>query len=130
MVNLQRIITYAALFTCIIAAFGLFGLTLFETKSKTKSTGIRKVMGSSTLEIMSDSIKKLSGFVILSTLLSIPPTLFFTKKWLDGFAYKIDFPWWVFLLSGLLAMVISLLTVSWQTWRAATRNPVESLRYE
>jgi putative ABC transport system permease protein len=128
--NLQRIITYAALFTCIIAAFGLFGLTLFETKSKTKSTGIRKVMGSSTLEIMSDSIKKITGFVILSTLLSIPPILFFTNKWLDGFAYKIDFPWWVFLLSGLLAMVISLLTVIWQTWRAATRNPVESLRYE
>jgi len=68
--------------------------------------------------------------VTVAFLIAVPVSLFFMNKWMENFAYKTSISWWIFALSGILAMLIALVTVSSQSWRAATRNPVEALRYE
>jgi putative ABC transport system permease protein len=69
-------------------------------------------------------------WIILSFIIASPIALYAMHQWLGNFAYKTALSWWVFALAGLLSLIIALTTVSWQTWRAATRNPVEALRYE
>jgi putative ABC transport system permease protein len=69
-------------------------------------------------------------WVVLAFFISTPIAWFALHKWLEKFAYKTGLSWWVFVISGIIALVIAILTVSWQSWRAATRNPVEALRYE
>ncbi len=129
----QRISALAKYFTGIailISCLGLFGLATFTTERRRKEFGIRKVMGSDGLSIA----RLLSGEFIIMVLtaifIALPISYLITNKWLESFAYKTELSWWVFALAGLLALGIALLTVSWQSWRAATRNPVEALRYE
>jgi putative ABC transport system permease protein len=69
-------------------------------------------------------------WIAIAFLIAIPSARFVMHRWLENFAYKTELSWWVFILAGLLTLAIALLTVSWQSWKAATRNPVESLRYE
>lgn len=114
----------------LISCLGLFGLAAFAAEQRLKEIGIRKVNGARISEVMimlnSDFIK----WVIVAFFIATPIAFYFLNKWLEGFAYKTSLSWWVFALAGLLALGIALLTVSWQSWKAATRNPVEALRYE
>ena len=113
-----------------IACLGLFGLTLFTSERRTKEIGIRKVLGSSISEIVFLLSKELIKWVVIANLIAMPIAWYVMSQWLQNFAYQITMGWWTFILVGMLALVIALLTVSFQSIKAALANPVESLRYE
>ena len=132
-VNERRMMTltgYASVFSIFIAGLGLLGLSLFFTERKTKEIGIRKVNGARITDVISLLNKDFVKWVVVAFLAACPMAWVAMRRWLENFAYKTTLSWWIFLLAGLLALGIALLTVSWQSWRAATRNPVEALRYE
>ena len=114
----------------LIACMGLFGLAAFFSEKRTKEIGLRKVNGATIAEMMTMLNTKFLKWVLIAFLLATPIAWYAMHKWLQSFAYKTELSWWIFCLSGIIALVIALLTVSWQSWRAATRNPVDALRYE
>jgi len=114
----------------IISCFGLIGMASFTTTRKTKEIGIRKVNGANIAEILLLLNKDFVKWVAIAFVIATPIAWYAMHKWLQSFAYKTELSWWIFALAGLLALGIALLTVSFQSWRAATRNPVEALRYE
>jgi putative ABC transport system permease protein len=114
----------------IIACLGLFALSSYMIEKRTKEIGIRKVNGAKTSEAITLLNTDFVKWVIIAFIIAIPIAWLAMHRWLENFAYKTSLNWWIFALAGLLAFGIALLTVSWQSWRAATRNPVEALRYE
>ncbi len=128
--KLGRAINVFSLIAFFITAMGLLGLVIQLTISRTKEIGIRKVNGAKVSEILSMLNKDFVKWVVTAFLIATPVAFYTMNKWLENFAYKTELSWWIFALAGLLALGIALLTVSWQCWRAATRNPVEALRYE
>ena len=129
-IRFSRIITLFTGLAILIACLGLFGLSLFMVKRKTKELGVRKILGASVFGIVCLLTKDFTRWVIVANFIAWPMAWYAMNKWLQNFAYRIDLTIWPFLLSGLLALIIALLTVSWQAIRAAMANPVESLRYE
>jgi len=119
--------TFLAIF---ISCLGLFGLASFTTAQRTKEIGIRKVMGSSVNRIVVLLSTDFTKWVLVSFVISVPLAYYFLEKWLQNFAFKTDLSWWIFVVSGTLVMLTALLTVSWISWRAAIKKPVESLQYE
>ncbi len=113
-----------------LAFMGLFAMAHYATEKRIKEIGVRKVNGASLSEILVLLNRDFVKWVILAFVIAFPLALFAMAKWLDNFAYKTELSWWIFALAGLLALAVSLLTVSFQSWKAATKNPVESLRYE
>ena len=128
--RIGKIFGYFSFLAIIISCLGLLGLSLFMTERRTKEIGIRKTTGSKSNEIFFLLSKEYVGWVIISILIASPIAWYAMHRWLENFAYKTELSWWIFALAGLLALGIALLTVSWQSWKAATRNPVEALRYE
>jgi putative ABC transport system permease protein len=114
----------------IIACFGLLSLASFTILQRTKEIGIRKVLGASVPEVVFLLSKEYIKWIFLSNIIAWPIAYYFVNKWLQDFAYRIEISWWMFVLSGGIALVIALATVSFQAVKAATANPVESLRYE
>ncbi|MBN1820082.1 MAG: ABC transporter permease [Prolixibacteraceae bacterium] len=114
----------------IIACLGILGLSISLAEQKIKEIGIRKVNGAKVSEILSMLNKDFIKWVTIAFVIATPIAYYAMNKWLENFAYKTALSWWIFALAGVLALGIALLTVSWQSWRAATRNPVEALRYE
>lgn len=127
---LSRIINSFTLIAIFISCLGLLGLTSFNAEQRKKEIGIRKIMGASVFELTASLSHDFLKLVIAAIIFATPVAYYAIHKWLDSFAYKTNLSWWIFALAGLLALAIALLTVSWQSWRAATRNPVEALRYE
>lgn len=125
--GLFKYFTFVAIF---ISSIGLFGLSLSIIERRRKEVGIRKVNGAKTSEVMILLNKDFAKWVVISIVIATPITWFVMHKWLENFACRTNLSWWIFALAGFLALGIALLTVSWQSWRAATRNPVEALRYE
>jgi putative ABC transport system permease protein len=113
-----------------IACLGLFGLATFNTMQRVKEIGIRKVMGASVPSILVLLSKEIVILIVIANLIAWPTAWYFMDKWLNSFAYHIDINAFVFILSAIAAIVISLLTVSAQTMRAAMTNPSSTLRYE
>jgi len=122
-----RVFTILAIF---ISCFGLFGLISFAAEQRTKEIGIRKVLGASVTGIVRLLAKEFLILVIIANVIAWPLAYVAMNRWLDNFAYRADFSIEVFLFSGLLAVGIAFLTVSFQSIRAALANPVKSLRYE
>ncbi|MEC3881466.1 ABC transporter permease [Parapedobacter sp. 10938] len=128
-----RIATLTALFATIaivIACLGLFGLAAFTAQRKTKEIGIRKVLGASITGIVTLLSKSFIKLVCLAIVIASPIAWWAMNQWLEDYTYRIEVEWWIFALTGLAALVIALLTVSWQAIRAAVANPVDSLRDE
>lgn len=119
-----------AIIAIFISCMGLFGLTLYSSENRIKEIGVRKVNGAKISEILILLNMDFVKWVVIAFTITTPVAFLVLQKWLNNFAYKTNLSWWIFALSGLLALGIALLTVSWQSWRAATRNPVEALRYE
>jgi putative ABC transport system permease protein len=113
-----------------LSCLGLFGLVKHIVLTKVKEIGIRKVSGARTLDILYMLSGDYLKWIIISFVIATPIAYYAMNKWLQNFAYKTELSWWIFALAGLLALGIALLIVSWQSWRAARRNPVEALRYE
>jgi len=111
-----------------IACLGLFGLATFTAEQRTKEIGVRKVLGASVSSIVALLSKDFLKLVFIAIVIALPIAWYAMHRWLQDFAYKIDLAWWVFAGAGLLAVGIALLTVSFQSVKAALMNPVKSLR--
>lgn len=114
----------------IIACLGLLGLAMYSAETRTKEIGIRKVLGASVPNIISLISKEFLVLVLIANLIAIPVSFYLLNKWLENFAYRIEISWWVFVLSGGIALMIAFITVSFQALKAAAANPVDSLKYE
>ncbi len=125
-----KTIGFFAIIAIVISCIGILGLAIFSSERRIKEIGIRKVNGAKVSEILSMLNKDFVKWVVIAFVMATPIAWYAMNKWLESFAYKTTLSWWIFALAGLLALGIALLTVSWQSWRAATRNPVEALRYE
>ena len=131
--NDNRTATIISLFaglTIFVGCLGLFGLAVFSAEQRIKEIGIRKVLGASVPSLVQLLSKDFVKLVIVSILIASPLAYYVMHQWLQDFAYHIDIEWWVFALAGFIALLIALLTVSFQAVRAAVANPVESLRSE
>ncbi|MFC2168997.1 ABC transporter permease [Acidobacteriota bacterium] len=128
--RMMQMFGYFSLLAIFIACLGLFGLISFTTTQRTKEIGIRKVLGASVLSIVCLLSGDLTKFVLIANVLSWPIVYFFMNRWLNNFAYRVPIDWKVFALSASLTFVISLVTVSYQSIRAARSDPVNAIRYE
>ena len=128
--QLVRIFRMLILVAILISTINLFSISWLTATTKTKEIGIRKVNGAKISEVLTLLNKDFVKWVAIAFVIATPIAYYAMNKWLESFAYKTELSWWIFALAGLLALGIALLTVSWQSWRAATRNPVEALRYE
>jgi putative ABC transport system permease protein len=113
-----------------ISCLGLLGLASYSTMQRTREIGIRKVMGASVSNIINLLSKDFLKLVIISFFIAAPVAWYFMHKWLSDFAYRISISWWVYAMAGLLAIMIAVITISIQAFRAAVANPVKSLRTE
>lgn len=111
-----------------ISCLGLFGLAVFSTEQRTKEIGIRKVLGASVINIIGLLSKDFLKLIFVALLIAFPLAYYFMEEWLANFAYRIEMPIWVFLIAGILTIALALLTVGAQSLRAATANPVKSLK--
>jgi putative ABC transport system permease protein len=120
-------------FACIaifIACLGLFGLSAFAISQRIKEIGIRKVLGADVSTIVALLSKDFLKLVGISAIIAFPIAWYFMHKWLEDFAYRIGMPWWIFIVAGIVAAFIALITISFQAIKAAVSNPVKSLRTE
>ena len=128
--HFSEIVTTGSILAIILACLGLFGLSSLMVVRRTKEIGIRKVLGASVTGVVALLSRDFLKLVGIGFLMAVPVAWYAMHRWLQNFAYRIHIGIWIFVLAGVLAMVIALLTVSWQSVRAALANPVESLRNE
>ena len=129
-VRLQKIITFFAAIAITISVMGLFALTAFFTRQRTKEIGVRKVLGATVPQLTALLSKEFIYLVLLSVVIITPVAWWFMQKWLQTFAYRISMSWWMFFVAGFSAIFIALVTISFQSIKTALANPVESLRSE
>jgi putative ABC transport system permease protein len=128
--RLGKIFGYFSFLAIFISCLGLIGLSLFMIERRTKEIGIRKVNGAKPHEIFFYLSKEYLVWVLISILIACPVAWYAMNKWLQNFAYRINMSWWAFALAGVIVFVVALLTVGFQSYKAAGKNPVEALRYE
>ncbi len=128
--KLAKSITFFSIIAIVLTCMGILGQIFLISMNRTKEIGIRKVNGARISEVMTMLNRDFVRWVAIAFVIATPIAYYAMNKWLESFAYKTELSWWIFALSGILALGIALLTVSWQSWKAATRNPVEALRYE
>ena len=105
-------------------------MSVFSIDRRTKEIGLRKVAGAKSSEILLLLNMEFIKWVLVAFIIATPIAWYTMHNWLQNFVYKTELSWWIFLLAGIIAFGIALLTVTWQSWKAAIRNPVEALRYE
>ncbi len=128
--TISKIVTYFTLIAIFISCIGLFGLAAYMAEQRTKEIGIRKVLGASVSGIVSLLSKEFTKWMALANIIAWPLAFVVMTNWLQEFAYRVSISWWVFLVAGASALIIALLTVSYQAIKAAVANPVDALRYE
>jgi putative ABC transport system permease protein len=127
MENIAKSISLLAIF---LSCLGLLGLASFTAESRTKEIGIRKVLGAPVGGIILMLSKQFTKWILLANAIAWPLAYYFMDRWLKNFAYRIDLEIWTFVLSGIFVLFMAILTVCYQSIKAATANPVDSLRYE
>jgi len=128
--KLAKSITFFSLIAIVLTCMGVLGQVFMTTLTRTKEIGVRKVNGATIREVLYMLNKDIIKWVVIAFVIACPIAYFVMEKWLENFAYKTSLSWWVFAFAGLFTLVITLLTVSWISWRAATRNPVKALKDE
>ena len=128
--NTGRIIMTFSVLAILVACLGLFGLATFTADQRIKEIGVRKVLGASVANIVGLLSRDFVTLVAIAILISVPVAWWGTSRWLQNFAYRIDPEWWMFIVSGLVALGIALFTVSFQSVRAGLMNPAKTLRTE
>lgn len=126
----QRVINYSAGFAIFIAAIGLFGMSSYSAEKRRKEIGIRKVLGASVRSIVSLLSREFAVLVLIANIIAWPAAYFVMSNWLDNFAYRISLGLWVFVIGGVIALMIAVLTVSYQVIKTSISNPVDSIREE
>jgi putative ABC transport system permease protein len=125
-----KLVTVFTILALFISCLGILGLSSYTAEQRTKEIGIRKVLGATVSSIIKHISREFVVLVAIANVIIWPLAYFIMNRWLERFAYRISIGWWSFVLTGVGVLVVSLLTVSWQILRAATANPVDSLRYE
>ena len=128
--RMYKVISYFSILALIISCIGLFGLSAFTIEKRTKEIGIRKVNGATVFSILRMLSSEFTKLIIVAIIIACPLAWVFSYHWLQNFSVKINISWVVFILAGLLCISLSLLTVLVHAWKAAIRNPVDTLRYE
>jgi putative ABC transport system permease protein len=128
--KLLTIFSYFSGLTIFIACLGLFGLSSYTAEQRTKEIGIRKVNGASATDITLLFVRDFMKLVLIALVIAWPVSYFMMNKWLENFAYRTSLPIWTFAFAGLLAVLIALITISYQAINASLKNPVKALRYE
>lgn len=128
--RLEKLILSFSIIAILIALMGLFSLVAFMTKHRTREIAVRKVLGASLKDILQLINKSFLMLIVIANIIAWPITYILAQKWLNGFAYRIDMPVWPFIIATIVSIVLTILTVSVQAWRAARANPVEALKYE
>ena len=126
-IRTRKLLTIMSFLSIFISMLGLYGLSLQIIQRRTKEIGIRKVNGASISEILSMLNKQFVYWILAAFIIAVPLTYYAMTKWLEAFVYKAELSWWIFALGGVITFLVALLTVSWQSWRSATRNPVEAI---
>ncbi len=126
----MRVLMLFAIISIILSVMGLFAMVSFSLKIRVKEIGIRRVNGAKIFKIIKMLNKDYLKWTVFAIILACPVAYYAVSRWLESFAYKTPLSWWVFAFAGGITLLIALLTVSWQTFRAARHNPVEALRYE
>lgn len=125
-----RTLLYASILAIIVSCLGLFGLASFTAEERTKEIGVRKVLGASLQQLVMIFGKDFGKWIIISSLISWPVTYYAMEKWFEDYPFRIGFPYWLFLAVLLILLVIAVITIGYQSWKSATKNPVISLKYE
>jgi putative ABC transport system permease protein len=128
--RLLNVLSIFAIIAICIACMGLFGLSIYTTRQRTKEIGIRKVLGASIPGVTALLSKDFIKLVLLAAVIAFPVGWLLMNKWLEDFAYRVEISWWVFVVAGVATLLIAFITVSFQAIRAAVANPVKSLRTE
>lgn len=128
--TVNKLSRYFAFLAIFISCLGLFGLVTFTAEQKTKEIGIRKVLGASVTGIVRMLSKDFLKLVLIATVIAFPVAWWMMHKWLMDFEYRVNIGWWIFVVAGIAALLIALLTISFQSIKAALANPVKSLRTE
>lgn len=128
--RLQQVITFFGVIAILISVMGLFALTAFFTRQRTKEIGVRKVLGAGVVQLATLLSREFIYLVLLSVIIVTPVAWWLSQKWLQTFAYRISAGWWMFFVAGASAVIIAIVTVSFQSIKAALANPVKSLRSE
>jgi len=128
--SMSKLVKYFAILAIIIASLGLFGLASFTAEQRMKEIGIRKVLGASVQNLVLLMTSQFTKWVLIADLIAFPAAHYIMKKYLEQYAYRIDLSVSVFLLAGVLALIVALLTVSFQAIKTAIMNPAKTLKYE
>jgi putative ABC transport system permease protein len=128
--NAQKILSYALWITAIISIAGLFAMAFYVTQRRIKEIGLRKVNGATLRDLLLLLNKDFVLWVSISFGIAVPVAYFGLRSWLEGFTVKTPLSLWIFLLAGIIALAVTLLTTSLQTWKVATMNPVKTLKSE
>jgi putative ABC transport system permease protein len=129
-IRLGKVLNIFATIAILLAALGLFGLSAYSIQQRTKEIGIRKVLGASVPNVITLLSKDFLSLVIVASIIAFPIAWWVMNQWLQDFVYRVSIGWWIFLIAGIIAVIISLLTVSFLAVKAAVANPVNSLRSE
>jgi putative ABC transport system permease protein len=129
-IRLGKVLNIFATIAILLAALGLFGLSAYSIQQRTKEIGIRKVLGASVPNVITLLSKDFLSLVIVASIIAFPIAWWVMNRWLQDFVYRVSIGWWIFLIAGIIAVIISLLTVSFLAVKAAVANPVNSLRSE
>jgi putative ABC transport system permease protein len=129
-INLKKLVGIFSIFAIVVLCLGMLGMVMFMIEQKTKEIGVRKCLGENVLSIIMQLIKPFLISGLIAGAIAIPVTWYIMSHWLQNYTYRIHLNIWIFILSVTVTIGIALVTVFWESWRAATRNPVEALRYE
>lgn len=129
-IRMQKLSDYFAVFTGVIACLGLFGLAMFTAEQKTKEIGIRKVLGASVGQILGLLTTRFMSLIAVAYIIAVPVAIVAMRLWLENFIYKVALDWQTFILAGVCILILTYITVSMVSMRAATRNPVDVMRHE
>jgi len=128
--RIGKLATFFAILAIFISCLGIFGLASFIAEQRTKEIGIRKVLGASVTNLWQMLSKDFVILVVISCVIAAPIAYYFLEEWLQKYTYRTEISWWIFVVAGVGALLITLLTVSFQAIKAALMNPVKSLRSE
>jgi ABC-type antimicrobial peptide transport system permease subunit len=129
-VRIGNLASFFAILAIFISCLGLFGLASFVAEQRNKEIGVRKVLGATVFNLWKMQSKEFVGLVIIACLISIPIAWHFLNQWLQNYNYRVEISWWIFAIAISGAVIITLLTISYQAIKAAIANPVQSLRTE